>query len=479
MSSFPILELFFLSYFALINIIYIVFLILGSGQVYKRFNQVEEEDSLFLLKSNTLPEILFIVPMHNEAKNILISLYNILNLSYRYKKIIAVNDGSTDDTLGAIQTAFELVEIPKMYTDELPTQEVKKVYQSKRHPEFFLLDKVKGGKADAVNAAINATPTPFFVVLDADTILDNTGFEKLIRPMLSSSKTISVGACIRIINGCAIEHNRVSTARFPDQFYPAMQAIEYLRAFFLREGFNLVNSNYIVSGAFGVFPRDLIIGVGGYSHTVGEDVEIIIRLHRVMKEIKKPYAIEYLPDPIAWTVAPHQYKPLERQRSRWHRGLLETIWHHKKILFNPRYRFFGVIGFPFFLISEGLEPIVEIGAIIYIIFAFIYGFLNLDFLYLVLAVSFGFTSLYSILCLFIEEMTFRKYPSLRSLIVLFMCNFIENIGYRQMTLYWRMKGFVDFFRNLKTTRKETQVIKEKVKRYVDSIKQKGSEKIPS
>lgn len=456
------IELFFLAYFGVVNVVYLIFLILGSFQVYKRFNQVQEEDATLLLKSNSLPEILFVVPMHNESANILSNFWNIIKLSYRYKKVIAVNDGSTDDTLDIVLKAFEFIEIPKVYNDLLPTQAVKKVYRSKTYPDFILIDKENGGKADAVNAAINAVTTPFFVVLDADTILDSDGFEKLIRPMLVSSKTIAVGSCIRIINGCNVEYNRVTTAGFPNEFFPAMQAIEYLRAFFLREGLNLVNSNYIVSGAFGIFPRDLILRVGGYSETVGEDAEIIIRLHRLMKELKLPYEVKYLPDPIAWTVAPSGYKALSKQRVRWHRGILETIWHHKRVLFNPWYGGFGVLGLPFLTIGEAFEPVVEIFAWIYVGIAFYYGFLDLEFFYLIIAISFGFTSLYSMVCLFIEEMTFRKYPSLRSLTVLFLCNFVENIGYRQMTIYWRLKGFVDFFWNLKGTRKETIAIRDKV-----------------
>lgn len=473
------LELFFVIYFCFINGTYLFFLIIGSFQNYKRFRQVEEENDPILLKSNSLPEILFVVPMHNEEEKIISNLFNIMSLTYRYKKVIAVNDGSTDDTLGLVIRSFEFIPVPKTYVDELPTQAVRGVYQSKKHPEIILIDKENGGKADAVNAAINAVPTPFFVVLDADTVLDNTGFEKLIRPILVQPETIAVGACIRLINGCSVEYNRVMTKTFPNEFFPAMQALEYLRSFFLRDGFNVVNSNYIVSGAFGIFPRNLVVQIGGYAKSIGEDAEISVRLHRAMHLAKRKYRIQYLPDPIAWTVGPSKYYPLHKQRVRWHRGVLETIWIHKRVLLNPWYGAFGMLGLPFFLIGEALEPLVEIAAWAYIGYTYYVGILDLEFLYLILAISFGFTILYSMICLFIEEATFRKYPSLRSLTVLFFCNFIENIGYRQMTLLWRLLGFWDFFLHLGSLRKETKKVNEQLHSFSKSVSEGAPLKSPT
>ncbi|PIS02237.1 MAG: glycosyl transferase [Chlamydiae bacterium CG10_big_fil_rev_8_21_14_0_10_42_34] len=458
----PWIDFGFLAYFSFINLFYTFFLLLGAFKIFKRIKEVKEEDTSAILSSNSLPSILFVMPMYNEAENIVSNIFNLLSISYRYKQIIAVNDGSTDNTYELLQKAFDLIEIPKYYVDELPTQKIKAVYRSKSYPEVIVIDKERGGKFDAINSAVNAAHNPFFVVLDADTFLDSKGFEALIRPILTTPQTIAVGATVRILNGCTIEFNRISTTAFPKDFLPAVQSLEYLRAFLLRQGFDAINGNFIVSGAFSIFPRDLIVQVGGFAPTVGEDVEIITRLHRIMRKSKTPYKIKYLPDPVAWTVAPGHIKGLSKQRINWHFGLLQTIWFHKTICFNPKYTGLGLFGFPFWLFGEALEPCIETLAWIYVFIAWGLGVLNVPFFLMFLAVSFGYTALYTFFSLAIEEFGFRKYPSLRNLIMLVTSNLLENIGYRQITVYWRLRSFCRFFAKFKETRKTSRYINDLV-----------------
>jgi cellulose synthase/poly-beta-1,6-N-acetylglucosamine synthase-like glycosyltransferase len=462
----------FLWYFTSINLIYIVFLLLGSFKIFSRIKEIKEENPAWILSSNSLPEILFIIPMYNESQTIMANINNLLNLSYRYKKIIAVNDGSDDETFEILKKELQLIEIPKYYLDTLPTKEIRGVYQSPIYPMIYVIDKVRGRKFDAVNAAINAATTPFFVVLDADTFIDNSGFEALVRPILTTPNTIAVGATVRILNGCEFRFNRISTPSFPQAYLPGMQALEYLRAFLLRQGLDTINGVFIVSGAFSIFPRDLIIKAGGFAPSNGEDVEIIIRLHRIMLETKQLYRIRYLPDPIAWTTAPTKLKNLGRQRTRWHLGLLESLWYHKRMCLNPRYKTLGLAGFPFWLFGEAIEPIVEAAAFIYIIATFFLGLLNTSFLIMIIAVSFGFTALYTIFCLFIEELGFRKYPSLKSLLMLLWCNFIENLGYRQITLYWRLKSFIQLFQKRKVLKIDTEYVNHLVRKAVSKLPKK-------
>lgn len=471
----PYIELSFLWYFSGINLLYTSFLVVAAVKIFSRVKEIRQEDTTSILSSNSLPTILFVVPMYNESKNILPNLFNLLYLTYRYKQIIAVNDGSEDDTMAILHMSLDLVEIPKYYVDEIPTQKVKAVYRSRTHPEITVIDKEHGRKFDTVNAAINAAPTPFFVVLDADTFVDSKGFEALVRPILTSPQTIAVGASVRIINGCTIDFNRVSTASFPQEFLPAMQSLEYLRAFLLREGLDAINGNFIVAGAFSIFPRDLIVQAGGFGPSVGEDVEIIVRLHRLMRECRLPYRIQYLPDPVAWTVAPTELSHLGRQRSRWHLGLLESIWFHKKICFNPRYGTFGMFGFPFWLFGEALEPVIEMLAWSYVLITWMLGLLNVPFFLMVMAVSFGYTALYTIFCLSIEEFSFRKYPSLRSLVMLLFSNFLENIGYRQLTVYWRLRGYYWFFTKGDELRESSLFIQKLIDAAPGKVKKKGGE----
>ncbi len=470
MSGLSWLEYAFLAYFGLINLYYICFLILGSCKTFFRIQEVREEDTSGILSSNSLPEILFVIPMFNERETILPCIYNLLNLSYRYKQIIVVNDGSDDDTLDIVRQALDLVEIPKYYADAIPTQPVRTVFRSRTHPEITVIDKVRGRKFDAVNAAINAVPTPFFVVLDADTFVDNAGFEALVRPILTSPDTIAVGASVRILNGCTLDFNRISTASFPREFLPAMQALEYLRAFLLRQGLDTINAVFIIAGVFSIFPRDLILKAGGFCSSAGEDVEIILRLHRMMHEANIPYKIAYLPDPIAWTVAPSTVAKLRKQRMRWHLGLLESIWYHKRVFYNPRYGAFGLLGYPFWVFGEALEPIAEVSAWTYVAVTAALGILNMPFLVLLLALSFGFTALYTFFCLFLEELSFRKYPSLRSLAMLVLCNFVENVGYRQLTLWWRLCSFVQFFRNFRQIEADRRTVNALVRNGVANLR---------
>ncbi len=456
-------EPFFLWYFTGINAIYSLFMIIGAFGIISRKKELAAEDLTPLLNSDSMPEITFAVPMFNESENAITSTYNLLNLSYRYKRIIIVNDGSKDNTFNILQKSFQLIPIPKYYEDLLPTQKTRAVYQSKSHPEIFVIDKEHGGKFDAANAAVNAIRTPYFIVIDADTFLDDAGFEALIRPILTLPKTIAIGASVRIVNGCSLDFHRIAIPRFPQNFLPAIQGLEYLRSFLLRQGLSSINGIFVVSGAFSVFPRDLIVQVGGFCDSVSEDMEIIIRLHRVMRENRLSYKIQYLPDPVAWTMGPTSLKDLGRQRTSWHFGSLESIWHHKRLFFNPFYGVFGLISVPFVILTEAIEPIIECIAWIYVILSWSVGVLNTPFFFLFMLVSFGYTFLYGIFCLVLEELSFRKYPSIKSLIILLLSNLVENFGYRQISVFWRLRGFSRFFKEFKRVQKESRRIQGLVK----------------
>lgn len=466
------IEFFFIAYFSFINVLYTIFLLIGFANVAVRVREINEDDIEHLLKSDSLPSIMFVFPIYNEGEHIISNLENILSLTYRYKQIVAVNDGSTDNSLQLIKDKYELIEVPKYYQDQLPTKEVKQVYQSKSHPDFIVIDKENGGKFDAINSAINAVDSELFVVLDADTYIDNHRFMYLVRPILTSGITIAVGASIRIMNGCDIEYNRIKTTKFPQNFLPAAQSLEYLRAFCLRDGLDVFNFNFIVSGAFSIFPRELVADIGGFSPTKGEDVEIIVRLHRFMLERGERYKVKYFADPVAYTLAPTKLNDLSDQRTRWHLGLLEAFWCHRRICFNPKYKAFGIFGFPFWIICEALEPLLEFLGIVYIITAISMGVLHTTFFLLFIAVTIGYTALYTIFALFVEEFSFREFPSLRSLTMLLIANFVENIGYRQFTLYWRLKGFIQFFKR----RKEVKAFSSFVNDLVDKGHKKMNEK---
>lgn len=458
----------FFWYFASINIVYSVLLIFASFKIFFRQKEISFEDYIAVLRSNSLPEISFLIPAYNESKNILRTIKNILSISYRYKRIIIINDGSEDSSLEILKEAFQFVTIPMLYAETLPSQKVKDVYCSKLHPEMILIDKEHGKKYDALNAGVNACQTSFFVVIDADTFIDDRAFELLVRPILKYPDTIAIGASIRICNGCSLGLNTISTFNFPQKILPAMQTLEYLRAFLERQGWDYIGGNFVLSGAFAVFKTDMIKQAGGYVDTVAEDMEIIIRLHRMMKNKKEPYRIRYFPDPVAWTVCPETYKALSRQREYWHRGLLDCLWFHRRAFFNPRYGLFGLFVYPFLVYSECIEPFVEVFGYLCVLTGLVLGVTSSHFVFLFLAITWGFTALFTISCVLIEELSFRKYPSKRSLLLFIFYALVENLWYRQITLIWRMKGSFVFL-------KESQKV-QKIGKYVELLLKRSHRK---
>lgn len=456
----------FLWYFTAVSLVYLILLSLGSFKFFSRYKRLQSEDFTAIFQSDSMPEITFIVPAYNEVEAILATANNLLTLNYRYKKIIIVNDGSTDEMMPLLKMEFQLVAIPKFYEDHLPTAKIESVYQSTTHQEIFVVDKAHRGKFDALNAGINCCSSPFFINVDADTIIEDEGFESLIRPILTHPEAVAVGATVRVRNDCSIAFNRISTMNFPHKILPAMQALEYFRAFLSRQGWEILNGHFVISGAFAVFPKSLIVTVGGFAPTVAEDMEIIIRLHCLMKEKRIPYKIYYLPDPVAWTSAPTTLKSLGRQRTKWHFGLLESLWYHRGVTLNPRYGWFGVLYFPFWIWGEALEPIMELLAWIYVICAWSMNILNIEFFILITTITLGCNFIFTIFSLFIEEFSYRKYPSIRSLIFFFFYSVLENFGYRQMTIIWRMRAFGRFFKKFRQVDKDAdnvQVLMQKHK----------------
>lgn len=443
----------FLWYFTAINLVYLVLLIIGSIKVFRRNKEVYLEGFTHVLQSNFLPEISFIVPALNEGHHIDQNIRNMQSLSYLYKQIIVINDGSKDNTLAVLKKELDLTPIPKFYDDKIPTAKIKQLYISKKFPEFLVIDKENGGgKFDALNAGINAVQNPYYVAIDADTLIDDKSFLSLVRPLLTDPNLIAVGASVKISNGCSFGYQKISTSAFPRNILPALQTLEYMRSFLERQGWDYIGGNFVLAGAFSIFKTEAIVKVGGYVNTVAEDMEIIIRLHRVMTEKKIPYRIMYLPDPVAWTKAPEKIKTLSRQRAKWHRGLLDCLWYHRKMFFNPRYGVFGYFIYPFWLWGEAVEPIIEALGMIYIIVGFFFGKVFFHFFVFFLITTWGFTLLFTTICILIEEFSFNRYPNLRSLIYLFLYNLLENFGYRQMYVVWRLKGCWNFLKNFRRVR---------------------------
>ncbi len=455
------LGIFFLIYFGLVNFVYAIVTSLGSYNTAKRIQEQHKEDSTSILRSNSLPELTFLVPVYNEPTEIVKCVETLLSLSYRYKEIVVINDGSDDDTFDLLNETFALKTMPIHFPQKLPSKPIRGLYKSTTHSNLIVIDKENGTKYDALNAGLNACNTPYFITIDADTIIDDGEFESAIRPILTHPETIAVGAGVRISNNCLLVNRTISTEKFPKNYFPTMQTLEYLRSFLMRQGWNYTGGNYCIAGAFAVFSREAVMNIKGYAPTFANDLEIIMRLHRFYQEANIPYKITYLPEPVAWSEGPSTYKRLSLQRMLWHRGLLESLWFHKKMFFNHRYGAFGMFVYPVAVFGEAFEPLVEILGYIYVFVGVLLGIIGWHYICLLLLVSWGLTMIFSLFCLMIEELSYRKYPTYRGTLKLIGYALLENFGYRQLTLLWRANGFRSFFDRYKIIKEDNKIIQKK------------------
>lgn len=435
---------FFTIYFTALYFLYFLLCLLGSIKILKRRAVLKTQPNLPYTRP--LPEITVIVAAYNEEGSILQVAENLLSLTYPLKQIIIVNDGSTDRTLQLLRDKYELTETHLDYSQRLATQQVKGLYNSSHFPELLIVDKANGKKYDALNTALNICHTQYFITVDADTFLDDRYFESLIDPILNSRDTVAIGASVHIFNGCALNINNISTQNFPPSVMIGCQANEYMRTFLLRQGWDALKVTYFLAGAFSIFLTDVVIKAGGFAPTVADDLEVVLRLNRLLRATGTSYHMLHLPDPTAWTEAPSTTAELGMQRKSWHRGFLESLWFHKTFLFNPKYGRFGFFVFPYLLFGEACESLIEALAYIYILVALTIGDSSyLPVLMLLLGI-WGLTSLFTLISLALEEYTFKKYSHKKPLTYLIALSLLENFGYRQLTILWKMRGLLDFFK---------------------------------
>jgi cellulose synthase/poly-beta-1,6-N-acetylglucosamine synthase-like glycosyltransferase len=308
---------------------------------------------------------------------------------------------------------------------------------------------VNGGKADALNAGINLSRSPLFCSIDADSLIEPDALLRAVQPFIDEPElTIAVGGTIRLANGCRISAGRVVEIGLPRNLLALFQVVEYLRAFLMaRLAWSQVQTLTIISGAFGIFSRQIAIKVGGYSHkTVGEDLELVVKFHRYMRDIRRPYRIVFTPEPVCWTEAPESLKILGRQRSRWQRGALEAFFKHRDMLMRPRYGRIGAVAFGHMFLVDVLGPIVEILGYVLIPIMWGLGLLSADYLLAFLAVTFNFGVVISVGSLILEEVELRRFPRARHLAVLTAAAVLENFGYRQLNNLWRIRGLMQYLR---------------------------------
>lgn len=441
------LNLAFLSYFIAINTTYFILLVISYFSVLRYQRRTENEQWRRIIQSPLTLPVSIIAPAYNEELTIEDSVRSLLMLEYPLYEVIVVNDGSKDKTLEKLRTAFNLYQIPADIEERVPCKKILGVYRSPDNPNLVVVDKINGGKADALNAGINVSRYPLICAIDADSLLEGVSLLRVTKPFLEKpEKMVAVGGIVRVANGCTIEGGRVVRAGLSRAWLPLIQTVEYLRAFlFGRSGWSALNSLLIISGAFSFFRKDVVVAVGGYRQgSLGEDMELVVRIHRYLREQKKEYEILFLPDPICWTEVPESLKTLGRQRNRWQRGLIETLSIHRKMMLNPKYGTVGMFAFPYFVFFEMLSPLVELAGYIVAPISYALGMVDLAFFGLFLTAAILVGVVLSTMSVVLEEISFRRYPGISDIAKLVAASLLENFGYRQLTLLWRLKGTWDY-----------------------------------
>lgn len=444
-----------LIYFFLINLSYIILFLISYDGIRKYKKKANLNNYLKIYQSKLTPPISLLVPAYNEEETIIKNINSFLShFNYPEYEVIIINDGSKDNTLSKILDNFDcrLENFP--YKKILDTKTIKNIYVSNKDSRLKVIDKENGGKADALNAGINISKYPYFGSIDADTILERDSYLKVMVPVIDNpNNVIATGGIVGVINGCKVNENEIEKIGYPQNILAGFQVIEYLRAFlFGRYAWTRLNALPLISGAFGLFKKDSVFKVKGYSSdktmksTVGEDMDLIIRLHKYYLENKLNYQIIFVPDPLSWTQVPEDLKTLRNQRARWHRGLMETFSQNKTMIFNHKYGKIGLLALPYYLFFEMLAPIIELLGYILLPYFYLTGQINLHVFTIFFIVAVVLGVFVSMLAVFLELLTFNRYKNIFDLGKLLMYAILENFGYRQLTMIFRLQGIWQYFR---------------------------------
>jgi cellulose synthase/poly-beta-1,6-N-acetylglucosamine synthase-like glycosyltransferase len=440
-----------LIYFVSINFIYTVLTLLSFIQSGLRVRQAKAANFELLAQSRLTPPVSIIIPAHNEEAMIITSVSTALLLDYPEYEIIIVNDGSKDRTLRKLIETFDLVGSNKPYRATFVTNRVRRIYYSKKHPNLYVIDKEKGGKADALNAGVNFARYRYVCNTDADTMFERDALIRVIRHVVRDPRRIvAVGGQVRVGNGFRVKDGEIVSRSLPTTLLPKFQIVEYLRTFLgNRVGWSSMNALLLISGAFALWRRDALISVGGFNrHIIGEDLEVTMRFHRVFRKRREEYSVVALPDPVCWTEAPEDLGSFYQQRNRWHRVLLESFWMHREMLLNTQFGTVGLLGMPYYLFFEILGPFMEMFSYFVILGAFGLGFLEVETLFLFLLLSVGYATFLNILAILIEELHYNTY-TLKELLNLIVVGFLDNLGYRQMSMFIRVVATFDWLSRTK------------------------------
>jgi cellulose synthase/poly-beta-1,6-N-acetylglucosamine synthase-like glycosyltransferase len=437
-------------YYFVSNLAYLVMLVIALRTSAAHLRHLESIRFDWIKDSPMVPPITLLVPAHNEENFICTAVRNLLDLDYPNLEVIVINDGSSDKTLQMMQKEFGLRLVRAVYVPEVMSAPVRGLYRSDVDVRLLVVDKEPAGsKADAVNAGLNAATSPYVCVVDGDSVLERDALLRIMVPVLADpDRVVAAGGIVRVLNGSELEGGRIRRVRLAKKSIEVIQVVEYLRAFLIgREAWARGNMLMIVSGAFGVFRTDLVRTAGGYrASAIGEDFDLVARLHRSLLDKKADYRIEFVPDPVCWTEVPSDLRSLARQRARWHKGLLDVLWPNRDMLFRPRYGRIGCLALPYLWIFELLAPVIELSGFALVLLAVSYGALSWTFFLQFVLFGYGFATVISIGSVLQEELTYKRYDDWQDVARLVSYCFLEHFPYRQMHMIWRLQGLWQYFR---------------------------------
>jgi biofilm PGA synthesis N-glycosyltransferase PgaC len=446
-----IFETFILYYAISIFSIYLLLAIISANELRLSFYSSKITNYDAIISSPFAPMITVIAPAYNESLTIVENIKALLALYYPNFEIIVVNDGSKDNTLEKAIKAFDLEKVPYVIDYKIPCNEIEGIYKSQKKAfnNLTIINKINGGKADALNAGINIAKGDYFISIDVDSIIDPYALQKLIKPFLEETdrKIIATGGVIRIANSCKIEDGQLIEINVPDKFLARCQVVEYNRAFLMsRLAWGRLDGLLLISGALGIFDKEVVIACGGYyTKTVGEDMELVVRMRKYMVEKKKKYKVAYISDPLCWTEAPSTLKVLGSQRNRWTRGTIDTLFLHRNIFFNPKYGFMGMVSHPFWVFYEWLAPFIEVLGMLYFLIIAFFGQPNWPLFYVMIFFVYFFSVTFSTYAILFDHLVYHRYKKKRMIIKLILTSWIEPILFHPFVLYSALRGNFDYF----------------------------------
>jgi len=437
-----------LAYFVILHGLYFLLLAIGAWQHRRYKDDITYTEFLRIAKSQFTMPVSLIIPAYNEATIIVETIRCAFNLKFPLYEVLVVNDGSTDETMKVLIETFNLRRVDKFGPKHIPTNAVLGIYESPDHPNFVVVDKKNGRRADAINAGVTLSTYPLLCVIDADCLLDPDGLLRLVRPFLRDSRVAAVAGMVRPSNGLTVKNGQITRAGLPGTWLGVNQEIEYARSFqWARMGLCRLQSMLCISGALMMIRKSLYETVGGSSSSaITDDIEFTMRLnaHIYDRRNKQQFSLALVPDAVCYTEVPETFKTYASQRNRWQRGTLQALFRNWRMLLNPRYGITGLFGMPYFFLFEGFSAIVELSAWVLAVVCLVLGLATVWEVLLMIYLAYILNVLLTLAAILLSETTRLRASSWGDLSRMMGSVFLDGIGFHLFHLMVRAAGTIQY-----------------------------------